>query len=145
MDETVTVRRVALGSLSQSFHVTVTSGDYVLSVPLRHSDSLIGAATVFIIILLTTSLCQHGSKWCFADCCSHGRQPWIAKSADFTLPLPLKLHSYFHAGLTCYLRHCSVAFLSTTVICFLCYYCYYANVCNYTDSCSVPLYTVFLF
>lgn len=68
MDETVAVHSVALGPLTQYFHVTVPAVwlRFVCSTYIR--QSLIGVAAVFIIILLTTSLCQHGSKWRFADC-----------------------------------------------------------------------------
>lgn len=135
-DEAVTVHCVAAGYLTQCCHVTVTAvwPGFVCTTYIRRRLASLAAA--FIVIPLTTSLRQQGSKWCLLTARSHGRQSPVPRTADVTLPLLPKLHSYFYAGLTCYHRHC------TTVITFLCYCCSCTDFGIRTDSFTASFYTL---
>lgn len=122
MDELVTVHGVALGCLTQCFHETVTAVCECVSSAALTSDggssprlqpsSLFSSPRPFVSAAVNDASLA-------AD--SHGRQPFITKSADITPPVPFKLHWQFYKGLTCYHRHCCAASLPT-VITLLCYY-----------------------
>ncbi len=137
MTEAVTVRSVAAGYRTHCFHVTVTAvwPGFVCTAYIRRR--LAGLAAAFIIIpphhIPFVSRAVNDVCWLLAHM---GGNLLFLETADFTLPLLPKLHSYFYAGLTCYHRHC------TTVITFLCCCCSCTNFGIHTGSFTASFLTL---